>query len=248
MYKWCGWIAAALVTLGCFSEAPSGGDGQGCDRGAAGCPCDDGACADALACMTELDLCIPDGCDPGTELCTCHDGECFGDLRCDGGLCRAHGSGSDESTVGGNTGASAGETIADASSMGGSEVGETTASATITTTASTTSPSDTGDTTDVEGGMSDIGDSGVDGSVCHDCLVASFEAGSECEMAFSACAPNRECMMLATCVIDAIDADDPGAIAACCDAHAFGAPAYGDLADCWTSACPMGCSEFVLSC
>lgn len=234
--------------VGCFSEAQSAGDGAGCDLGAAGCPCDHGACADALACMSELDLCIPAGCDPGTELCTCYDGECFGDLRCEGGLCRPPSHGTDESTVGGNTGSSAGETIADASSQSGSEVGETTAGSTFTTTM----PGDTGAMTDptAESGMptTDAEDTGIDGGPCHDCTSASLAMGGDCEMAFFGCAPNGECTMLVDCVLAALDADDSAGIPACCDAHPPGAPAYDDLAGCWSGVCPMACGGITLSC
>ncbi|HWB78600.1 MAG TPA: hypothetical protein VG755_26730, partial [Nannocystaceae bacterium] len=162
------------------------------------------------------------------------------------GRCRAP-SGTDESTLGGNTGLSGGgETIADASSQSGSEVGESTASP------SSTTPGDTGMTTEAtaESSMSttDVGDSGVEGSACHDCLVASLNAGNDCEMVFLGCAPNRECTMLANCVTATVDADDPAGIPMCCDAHPIGAPAYGDLASCWGSACAMDCEKFALSC
>jgi hypothetical protein len=181
-----------------------------------------------------------DDCEPGSELCACHDGECFGDLQCRDDLCRAPITGGD----GSDTASSVGETIADASSQSSSEVGES--------TIATTMPSDTGGTTDatVDSGMptSDVGDSGVDGSACHACAVATLDAGSDCEMVFFGCAPNGECMSLADCVLAAVDADDPAGIPMCCDAHGSGTMAYGDLANCWGSTCARDCADFMLTC
>jgi hypothetical protein len=250
--SWLAWIA--VLMWGCFSESPTA-DG-GCRPGAAGCPCAGGQCDAALECVQDLDLCIPAGCDPGTELCTCHDGDCFGELRCDGGLCRPV-DGTEGGTGGGTMGwSTAVDTIADDTAAATSESAETSAATTTTTmtttdatTLTTTDVSTTAMTTDDTGMTQSTGggETGVDGGPCHDCIINADESGNACEMALTGCFAG-ECLSLATCVTDCLDADDPLCIAGCCTMHPGGQTSYGDLATCWESECAMVCAEFTLHC
>lgn len=214
----------AIVIAACFKEPASTSDGA-CMAGQAGCRCAaERLCDTGFECAEGIDVCIPVGCAPGDAGCTCDGGTCTGTQACTDGVC----------------------TTPIASTSGPGSVDGTTTTTAVVDGSSSDAPASSGDSSGHAGSETSTTGPSSPAITCGECLVKSHQ--NDCATVFlESCAPNSDCVDLASCVGDCLEMGDVACTSACCDLHPNGLFVYADLVACDVGAC-RACAEIGLGC